>query len=302
MNNLMKNALRLATFVVGLGLITIPARAQYTGPEAGQKVAFLGDSITFFGGDPGGWVTLVAQALEQNGKKIEVIQAGLPGNKSNDMLGRLNDHVLSRKPDWMTLSCGVNDVWQGANGVPLDQYKQNITSIVDQATAAGIKVVILTPTLIGEDPSSPSNLKLDTYIDFLRVLATERHLLLIDLNADMKAALAEAKDKYPNVKGTLLTKDGVHPDGPGNIMMAAGVLKGFGFTDAQLAKIKESWLDQPGGFPLRVVQPLTVGQYVQLRAMAAEQGHTIEEMLAEDLVKDVQDRLSAPPPSAPAKP
>ena len=64
-------------------------------------------------------------------KKIEVIPAGVGGNTSKDMLARLDRDVLSKKPDWMTLSCGVNDVWHGATGVPLDQYQQNITSIVE---------------------------------------------------------------------------------------------------------------------------------------------------------------------------
>jgi lysophospholipase L1-like esterase len=249
---------------------------------------------------PDGWVTLVAQALAQNGKKIGVIGKGIPGNTSGDMLGRLGD-VLSSKPDWMTLSCGVNDVWHQP-GVPLEQYEKNITSIVDQATAAGVKVVILTPTLIGEYPTGENNQKLAAYVDFLRDLAAKRHLLFADLNADMRAALAEAQAKNPKLKGFLLTTDNVHPNGPGHEMMAAGVLKAFGFTDAQLAKIKETWLDQPGGVPLKLAQSLTIAQYVQLRAMAADQGQTIEEMLAEDLTKDAQAHLNATPPSAPAKP
>ena len=86
--------------------------------------------------------------------KIQIIPAGVSGNTSKDMLARLDKDVLSKKPQWMTLSCGVNDVWHGVNGVPLDQYKQNITSIVDQAQAAGIKVVILTATMIGEEDNA----------------------------------------------------------------------------------------------------------------------------------------------------
>ncbi len=27
------------------------------------------------------------------------------------MLARLDEAVISKKPQWMTLSCGVNDVW-----------------------------------------------------------------------------------------------------------------------------------------------------------------------------------------------
>jgi lysophospholipase L1-like esterase len=240
MKHVKKSASWLATLVLGLGLVTVSADAQYTGPTAGQKVAFLGDSITQFGIRPGGYVTLVAQALEQNGNKVEVIPAGVSGNTSKNMLARLNKDVLSKKPDWMTLSCGVNDVWHGAKGVPLDQYQGNITSIVDQATAAGIKVVILTSTMIGEDQANANNQKLVAYNDFLHSLAAQKHLPIADLNADMQASLAEQKARTPNLKNEL-TVDGVHPNALGNQVMATGVLKAFGFTDAQLAQAKEAW-------------------------------------------------------------
>ena len=55
------------------------------------------------------------------------------------MLARLDESVISQKPHWMVLSCGVNDVWhfklrlgrQTFVGVPFDEYKNNITSIID---------------------------------------------------------------------------------------------------------------------------------------------------------------------------
>ena len=59
--------------------------------------------------------------------------------------------VRGRSMTWMTLSCGVNDVWHGERGVPLSAYKKNITEIVEKAQAAGIKVMILTATMIGEE-------------------------------------------------------------------------------------------------------------------------------------------------------
>ncbi|HZE96433.1 MAG TPA: GDSL-type esterase/lipase family protein, partial [Planctomycetota bacterium] len=103
----------------------------------GEKIAFLGDSITQGGMGPTGYVTLVIQGLKANGVNATAIGAGISGHKSNDMLARLQKDVIDRKPDWMTLSCGVNDVWHGAKGVVLEDYKANITQIVDKAQAAG---------------------------------------------------------------------------------------------------------------------------------------------------------------------
>lgn len=63
--------------------------------KQGGKITFMGDSITQTGARPGGYV-------------------------------RLEKNVLSKKPDWMPLSCGVNDDWHSKKGVPLDEYKENI--------------------------------------------------------------------------------------------------------------------------------------------------------------------------------
>ncbi len=204
----------------------------------GEKIAFMGDSITQQGAGPGGYVRLVISGLEANGIKATAIPAGISGHKSDQMLARLEKDVLSKKPDWMTLSCGVNDVWHGAKGIPLDQYKVNITKIVDQCQAAGIKVMILTSTMIGEDAPNPNNQKLAPYNAFLIELAKEKKCALADLNAAMQAELtaagADRKDK-------MLTRDGVHMNPAGNMMMASGVLKGFGLDEKQIKKAADSW-------------------------------------------------------------
>jgi lysophospholipase L1-like esterase len=204
----------------------------------GHKIAFMGDSITQGGAKPGGYVMLVISGLEANRIKATSIPAGISGHKSNQMLARLEKDVLSKKPDWMTLSCGVNDVWHGAKGVPLDQYKENITAIVDQCQAAGIKVMLLTSTMIGEDAANPNNQKLAPYNAFLVELAKDKKCLLADLNAAMQAELAAAG---ADRKDKMLTRDGVHMNADGNKMMAVGVLKGFGLDEKQIKMALDSW-------------------------------------------------------------
>ncbi len=120
-----------------LALLLLPAalQAQAILIHSGQKIAFLGDSITANGWNmAGGYVKLVVDGLAKEGVTVTPIPAGVSGNTSKDMLARLDRDVLSKQPDWMTLSCGVNDVWHtDASHVDLDAYKLNITSIVDQA-------------------------------------------------------------------------------------------------------------------------------------------------------------------------
>ncbi len=228
---------RLALTTSALVGLSIPLQAGI-GVNEGEKIAFLGDSITQAGARPNGYLRLVIRGLKSAGVKTSAIPAGISGHKSNQMLARLGRDVLNKKPDWMTLSCGVNDVWHGKRGVSLDDYKVNITKIVDQCQSAGVKVMILTSTMIGEDQGNANNKKLATYNDFLKELAREKKCLLADLNADMQAAIAASEDKKG---GKLLTSDGVHMNPDGNKMMATGVLKSFGLSAEQLKKARADW-------------------------------------------------------------
>ena len=118
--------------------------------KSGDTLAFLGDSITQQGQEsPGGYVSLVLRSLAVEGVYVKPVKAGVSGHKSNDMLARLDRDVLSKKPKVMTLSCGVNDVWhQDWNkGVPLEDYKKNITAIFDKCAASNCQVVVLTATM-----------------------------------------------------------------------------------------------------------------------------------------------------------
>jgi lysophospholipase L1-like esterase len=288
------------SFAILAALIAASHLAQAEIPvKPGDKVAFLGDSITQAGqGSPGGYVQLIGSGLAANGVKIEIIGAGISGHKSNQMLDRLERDVLSKKPQWMTLSCGVNDVWHGDKGVPLEDYKKNITSIVDKAQAAGIKVVILTSTMIGEDQANPNNQKLISYNEFLRDLAKEKKCLFADLNGEMQAALAAAvkAQAKPGNKGNLLTSDGVHMAFAGNQMMALGVLKGLGLNAAELAKAGDGWLDIPNTANAAAKMNLTQRQAQQLEKLAAARNTSVDTLLNEEFTKLVNSLLKSANP------
>ncbi len=224
--------------------------------KSGEKIAFLGDSITQGGWqNPVGYVRLVMAGLAANGVQAEAVPAGISGHKSNDMLGRLERDVISKGPQWMTLSCGVNDVWHGKKGVPLDDaaaavegaydekvadrgtYKKNIAAIVDKAQAATIQVVMLTATVIHENLESPENAKLAPFNEYVRGLAKEKKLRLADLNA-----MCQERIKAENKPGQkVITSDGVHMAPEGDKLMATGVLKALGLDATQMKKAEDAW-------------------------------------------------------------
>ncbi len=237
------------------------AEDQTLAVKAGEKIAFMGDSITAGGVRKNGYVTFVMDALNKEGLNLTHVPAGKSGHKSNDMLARLDNDVISKKPQWMTLSCGVNDVWhyklrlgkRTFKGVPLDAYKENIRAIIEKAQAADIKVIILTSTMIGEDPERELNKNLIPYNDFLREIAAEKKFPLADLSKDMHAALKKIPDvegkarmfgepNYDRKISNKLTTDGCHMNTLGNVMMAKGVLRAFGLSEEKIAAAEKSWI------------------------------------------------------------
>lgn len=267
--------------------------------QTGQTVAFLGDSITAQGANaPGGYVRLVESGAASNGVTIKVLAAGVSGHKSNQMLERLERDILSKKPDWMTLSCGVNDVWHGDKGVSLEEYKQNITQILDRCSAAGVKVCILTATQIGLPLDNPNNQKLVPYNAFLREIAQARQLPLADLNAAMAA---EQNANAASGLTRTLTTDGVHMNHHGNVMMAAGVLRAFGFDDTQIASAKKKWRTTPESVPVTATLRMTLADMENLEAAAQARKQSVEALIAEQFRNALKALLSEPHP-APAKP
>lgn len=247
---------RFLSLSIALLSIASSVRAEIA-VKTGEKIAFLGDSITQGGwSNPAGYVNLVIAGLAANGVNATPIPAGISGHKSNQMLDRPERDVLSKKPNWMTLSCGVNDVWHGKFGVPLDAaqaaaqtyekrgtepdkgtYQSNITQIVERAQAAGAQPVILTATVIKEDLNSPENKALAPYNEFLRQLAKDKKLRIADLNTTFQERIKAANTPGKNA----FTGDGVHMNGEGNKLMALGVLKALGLDEAQLKKAQEAW-------------------------------------------------------------
>ncbi len=262
----------------------------------GDKIAFLGDSITAQGNGnkTSGYVHLVMEGLKAQGlKDISAVPAGVSGHKSTQMLARLEKDVIAKKPQWMLLSCGVNDVWhqfyKKPNGVSLEDYKKNITEIVDKAQAAGIKVMLLTSTMITENSRDKKNVALKPYNDFLLELAKERNLPVADLNARM---LRELRAMGP-LPGNRLTGDGVHMNAMGNVMMASGILEAFGVSPEAVGKLRDEWFARPRMMPIGSTQvKVSVNEYMKLRRKAAKDKQRLDDVVT-GVVRDYIGTIDA---------
>ena len=197
-----------------------------------ERVVFLGDSITQGGDKPGGYVDLVRRAVKEShpDTAIEVIGAGISGNKVPDLEGRLDRDVLAKKPTTVVVYIGINDVWHSTRGqgTPKDRFESGLRSLVERIRAVGARVILCTPSVIGEKTggANPLDAMLDDYSGVTRSVAASMKTGLIDLRQACLTHLAGAN--AAQAERGVLTGDGVHLNAAGNRFVADRMLEGLG--------------------------------------------------------------------------
>lgn len=125
-----------------------------------MKIVFLGDSVTegcfelledgeSFRAvkDPeNGYVSVLKRRLHSEfpEKNIEIINAGVEGNATQDVLMRLDRDVISENPDLTVVCLGLNDVWMRKP----EAYADNLCRIFTSLRDAGSRIIFLTPNML----------------------------------------------------------------------------------------------------------------------------------------------------------
>jgi len=223
---------RVWSVVVGLttglaGMLSAPLSAGEPLIKAGDKVVFLGDSITEAGAHPGGYVALVREKLAQAHPetRLEIVGAGISGNRVPDLEQRLEKDVLSRKPNVVVIYIGINDVWhsQNGSGTSREDYEQGLQRIIRKIQGTGARVILCTPSVIGEktDGTNPLDKMLEEYSAISRRVARDTKSNLLDLRRRFVSRLRQLNGK--NAEQGVLTSDGVHLSAAGNQFVAEQV-------------------------------------------------------------------------------
>src|SRR6188768_4074836 len=115
-------------------LIALVLFASFSNQQK-KRIVFFGDSITQAGVQPTGYITKLTQLLSEKniGNNYELIGAGIGGNKAYDLYLRIEDDVLSKKPDAVVIWVGVNDVWHkrtSGTGTDADKFEKFYNAII----------------------------------------------------------------------------------------------------------------------------------------------------------------------------
>jgi lysophospholipase L1-like esterase len=165
-----------------------------------NKIVCFGDSYTM--GYPGA-IEDSWPAVLQNLLKVEVINKGMTGQPSYNLLQRFDADVVTENPGRVIILAGNGDALDNG-GRPLEDFQRDMTALVDKAIASHIKPILIVPI-----PYKGSEPKIKEYSDWLRTFATERQITLLDFKEILcggqeellKQYAASENDHYPNKEG-----------------------------------------------------------------------------------------------------
>jgi len=200
--------------------------------KAGDRIIFFGDSLTALAGKESpkehvtkGYVRIVKETLDAKhpGKNVEVDWVATGGHTVPQLLARVDNDVIAKKPTIVVIQIGCND----ARRIPKETFQTSLVELIDKLQRAGIQVVQCSLTSVGEkhDGTNKDDPKLDEFAQVEREIAQAKNVPLNDLR---KAFVAHWKAHNPENKASgILTYDGNHFNQAGHQFVAEQMLKKF---------------------------------------------------------------------------
>lgn len=185
-----------------------PALGPRKTAKVGNRVAFLGDSITRGSDTPGlingsCWPTYASVFSKQ--RIFKARNAGVGGDTTAQMLGRFDTDVTPYRPTVVTIAGGRNDI---NNGVSLSTFQANIAALVAKARTIGATPVLatITPTnSTNRQPTLDWNVWLRFYAASQGLAILPFHSALVDpVTGNYLAAYNSGDNVHPNDAGCAL--------------------------------------------------------------------------------------------------
>lgn len=181
-----------------------------------KRLLFQGDSITdcdrFYcveGKGLGcGYVRMIANYLEAKNAPVEVINKGISGDKTSNLLTRWKEDCLDLSPDVLTILVGINDVWEQMDSqvvITIEDFERNYEALLKQfRDRIEAELIIMEPYVL---PYPEDRIRwrpiLDPQIHVIRRLAKKYHARYIPLDGLLnKAAIESGYDA--------IAQDGAH--------------------------------------------------------------------------------------------
>lgn len=225
----------------------LPGFAQQKAPvlfKAGDKVNFIGNSITHSGGFHNH--VLLYYATRFPNEEILFLNSGISGDNANDIFRRLDDDIIPPNADWSVVMVGMNDVNRAlyspkrVGEAGLDEQKQNalqnfrnhLDKMLRKLSQTETKIILQTPSIYDQTAQLASenhfgvNDALKECTAIVEEMAMKYDTYLVDYWQFMTETNERLQQNDP--AATIISIDRVHPWGTGDLIMAYRFLKETG--------------------------------------------------------------------------
>lgn len=173
--------------------------------------------------------------ITPNGEGTIVINAGVGGNNTVDLLKRIDKDCLALHPKLTVLMVGTNDM-NSVKYIPLEQYQKNLDQLISKIKKEGSKVLIMTilppyePYLLTRHPAAfyqPEGVagRRNQVNKVIKETAKKHGIDLLDIGQRFTAIGKIGLDKESLIQNEANTNktDGIHPTPNGYRFMALAV-------------------------------------------------------------------------------
>ena len=181
-----------------------------------NKIVLMGNSITE------SWSNYSPEFFSEHGF---LINKGISGETTPQMLDRFEADVLSLNPEGVIILAGINDIAQNTGYISVSEIFDNVVFMTNLAKKNNIRPVLCSVLPVNELTWRPEIKPAALVIELnqkIRKYCKENSIVYIDYFSSM---VGEKKELRPE-----LTYDGVHPNKEGYIIMEGlleAVLKKF---------------------------------------------------------------------------
>ena len=246
----MKNMKQLITITCLFISTLLVAQTNKLAPfKKGDKIVFAGNSIT----EAGFYEMYIWQyyMLHFPQQRIQVINGGIGGDVAAQILARLDDDVLLKKPNVVVLTFGMNDsryfeyfntpeaqVRKEAVAVSLSSYREIEKKLM---ALPDVQKIIMASSPYDETVTGPKNNFRGKYATMLEIAgfqeaaAKKNQWGFVDLMRPITAI--DQREQKRDTNYTLTGPDRIHPGNAGHLAMAYFFLKAQGLTGSVVADV-----------------------------------------------------------------
>ena len=192
----------ITILIIGVALIVIMFKLQFVPPT---KIVLMGDSITE------SWSSYSPDFFSNNSY---LINKGISGETTSQMLDRFDADVLSLKPEGVIILAGINDIAQNTGYISVSEIFYNVVLMTNLAQKNNINPVLCSVLPANKLAWRPEIKPAELVVELnqkIKNYCKESNIVYLDYFSSM---VGEKKELRPE-----LTSDGVHPNKEGYIIM-----------------------------------------------------------------------------------